>query len=135
MNKITELNRKNIQSIHDDIREELASLGEKLGVSIVTKGCRYSSKNASVKVEIQLLSEEGRPISKEENFLNNHHEALDVPKEWLGAMLKCPSGKFYYLRGYKQRSYKRPFLIEDAVTGKEYTAPKTIIHSFTLAKQ
>jgi|TARA_R110000796_G_scaffold20991_1_gene62073 hypothetical protein len=131
--QITQLDRAVCKDITNELNTALASLGEKLGVSIRTNGCRYGSTSASIKLEIELLSDEGRPISKEETFLNDHHQSLEIPKEWLGAMLKDPKGKFFYLRGYKQRSYKRPFIIVDAITNQEYVAPKSTVLRFTLA--
>jgi len=131
--QVTKLDRATCKDITNELNTALASLGEKLGVSIRTNGCRYTDTSASIKLEVELLSDEGRPISKEEMFLNEHYEMLDIPKEWLGAMLKDPKGKFFYLRGYKQRSYKRPFIIVDAITNQEYVAPKSTVLRFTLA--
>ena len=85
--QITQLDRAVCKDITNELNTALASLGEKLGVSIRTNG----------------------------------------------AMLKDPKGKFFYLRGYKQRSYKRPFIIVDAITNQEYVAPKSTVLKFTLA--
>jgi len=111
--RIDKIDRNVCKDIRSELDAELTSIGERLGVSLRVGGCRYSSDSATFKLEVELLSETGRPISKEERYLNENHEFLGIPKEWLGAKLKDPqTGNQYYLKGYKVRSPKRPFIIE-----------------------
>jgi hypothetical protein len=131
---IDALDRNAVKSIRSELDAELASIGERLGVSLRLGGCRFSTDNATFKLELELLSETGRPISKEESYLNENYEILDVPKEWLGAKLKDESsGELYYLRGYKVRSPKRPFVIESVIGSKKYVITKSGIKRFSLA--
>lgn len=111
--RIDKIDRNVCKDIRSELDTELASIGERLGLSLRVGGCRYSSDSATFKLEVELLSATGRPISKEETYLKQNHERLGIPKEWLGAKLKDPqTGKLYHLRGYKVRSPKRPFIIE-----------------------
>jgi len=122
---IEKIDRNVCKDIRSELDSELASIGERLGLSLRMGGGSFSSDSATFKLEVELLSETGRPISKEETYLNQNHERLEIPKAWLGAKLKDPKdGKLYYLRGYKVRSPKRPFLIEDVRTGTTYVTTK-----------
>jgi len=122
---IEKIDRDVCKDIRTELQSELASVGDRLGLSLRMGGCRYSNDSATFKLEVELLSESGRPVSKEEKYLNDNYERLEIPKAWLGAKLKDPKdGKLYYLRGYKVRSPKRPFLIEDVRTGTTYVTTK-----------
>ncbi len=129
---VNKIDRDVCKDIRSELDSVLASIGEKLGVSLRMGGGSFSSDSATFKLEVELLSETGRPISKEETSLNQNHEFLGIPKEWLGAKLKDPqTGKIYYLRGYKVRSRKRPFLIDDGLN--QYVTTEANIKRFSLA--
>ena len=136
MNKerIDKIDRNVCKDIRSELDTELASIGERLGVSLRMGGCQYSNDSATFKLEVELLSETGRPISKEERYLNENHEFLGIPKEWLGAKLKDPrTGKLYYLRGYKSRAPKRPFIIETVDGFNQFITTEKGIKRFTIA--
>ncbi len=131
---VNKIDRDVCKDIRSELDTELASIGERLGVSLRVGGCRYSSDSATFKLEVELLSEAGRPISKEETYLNQNHEFLGIPKDWLGAKLRDPAdGKLYYLRGYKARSPKRPFIIETVDGFNKYVTTESGIKRFSLA--
>lgn len=131
---IEKIDRNVCKDIRSELDSELASIGERLGVSLRMGRCRYSDDSATFKLEVELLSETGRPISKEERYLNENHEFLGIPKEWLGAKLKDPTdGKLYYLRGYKVRSPMRPFIIETVDGFAKYVTTENGIKRFLLA--
>ena len=105
---IDKIDRDVCKDIRTELKSELASVGERLGLSIRMGGCTYSDLSATFKLEVELLSESGRPVSKEERYLNDNYESLGIPKDWLGAKLKdSRDGKLYYLRGYKVRSDRK----------------------------
>ena len=131
---IEKIDRNVCKDIRSELDSELASIGERLGVSLRMGGCQYSNDSATFKLEVELLSETGRPISKEERYLNENHEFLGIPKEWLGAKLKDPrTGKLYYLRGYKSRAPKRPFIIETVDGFNQFITTEKGIKRFTIA--
>ncbi len=131
---IEKIDRNVCKDIRSELDSELASIGERLGLSLRMGGGSFSSDSATFKLEVELLSETGRPISKEERYLNENHEFLGIPKEWLGAKLKDPTdGKLYYLRGYKVRSPKRPFIIETVDGFNKYVTTETGIKRFSVA--
>ena len=124
--RIDKIDRNVCKDIRSELDTELASIGEKLGVSLRMGRCSYSDDSATFKLEVELLSATGRPISKEEN-----HSILGIPKEWLGAKLKDPAdGKLYHLRGYKARSPKRPFIIETVDGLNRYVTTESGIKRF-----
>jgi len=131
---IDKIDRDVCKDIRTELKAELASVGERLGLSIRMGGCTYSDLSATFKLEVELLSETGRPISKEETYLNQNHEFLGIPKDWLGAKLKDPrTGKLYYLRGYKSRAPKRPFIIETVDGFNQFITTEKAIKRFSLA--
>ena len=131
---IDKIDRNVCKNIRSELDSVLPSIGEKLGVSLRLGGGSFSSDSATFKLEVELLSETGRPISKEETYLNQNHEFLGIPKDWLGAKLKDPTdGKLYYLRGYKARSPKRPFIIETVDGFNKYVTTETGIKKFSVA--
>ena len=131
---VNKIDRDFCKDIRSELDSVLASIGEKLGVSLRMGGGSFSSDSATFKLEVELLSETGRPISKEETYLNDNHELLGIPKDWLGAKLKDPrDGKLYYLRGYKARSPKRPFIIETVDGFNKYVTTESGIKRFSLA--
>lgn len=132
--RIDKIDRNVCKDIRSELDTELASIGERLGVFLRMGGCQYSNDSATFKLEVELLSETGRPISKEERYLNENHEFLGIPKEWLGAKLKDPrTGKLYYLRGYKSRAPKRPFIIETVDGFNQFITTEKGIKRFTIA--
>ena len=131
---VNKIDRDVCKDIRSELDSVLASIGEKLGVSLRMGGGSFSSDSATFKLEVELLSETGRPISKEETYLNQNHEFLGIPKDWLGAKLKDPrDGKLYYLRGYKARSPKRPIIIETVDGFNKYVTTESGIKRFSLA--
>lgn len=131
---IEKIDRNVCKDIRSELDSELASIGERLGLSLRMGGGSFSSDSATFKLEVELLSETGRPISKEETYLNQNHEFLGIPKDWLGAKLKDPrTGKLYYLRGYKSRAPKRPFIIETVDGFNQFITTEKAIKRFSLA--
>lgn len=131
---VNKIDRNVCKDIRSELDSELASIGERLGVSLRLGGGSFSSDSATFKLEVELLSETGRPISKEETYLNQNHEFLGIPKDWLGAKLKDPmTGKLYYLRGYKSRAPKRPFIIETVDGFNQFITTEKAIKRFSVA--
>jgi|TARA_R110002124_G_scaffold80190_5_gene212441 hypothetical protein len=112
----------------------LEVLEEKYGLSASVGGTiKYDAQTATIKIEVGVI-QDGEVMTKEQQFLNGNWKILGIEEErMLNTMLRCPKGKFYYLRGYKQRAYKRPYIIEDAITGKRYMTTPAHVKSLALA--
>jgi len=129
--RIDKIDRNVCKDIRAELDTELASIGERLGLSLRMGGGSFSSDSATFKLEVELLSATGRPISKEERYLNENHELLGIPKEWLGAKFKDPkTGQLYHLRGYKVRAPKRPFIIETVDGFNQFVTTEAGIQRF-----
>jgi hypothetical protein len=113
----------------------LEVLEEKYGLSARVGGTiKYDAHTATIKIEVGVMDDEGEVMTKEQQFLNRNWKIIGIEEErMLNTMLRCHRGKFYYLRGYKQRAYKRPFIIEDAITGKRYMTTAAHVKTMTLA--
>jgi hypothetical protein len=94
----------------------------------INEAVKYDAHTATFKVEVGVI-QDGEVMTKEQQFLNKNWKIIGLDDErMLNTMLRCSKGKFYYLRGYKQRAYKRPFIIEDAITGKRYMTTPAHVH-------
>lgn len=133
-NTIETIKASTCKSMRDDINDALQAIQDKYGVSAAVKGTvNYDANTATFKVEVNVIRD-GEVVTKEQTFLNERWKLLGIKDErMLRTMLRCPKGKFYYLRGYKQRAYKRPFIIEDAVTGARYMTSTKHVESMNLA--
>lgn len=133
-NTIETIQSSTCKSMRDDINDALQAIQDKYGVSAEVKGTvSYNADTATFKVEVSVIRD-GQVITKEQKFLNERWKLLGIKDErMLRTMLRCPKGKFYYLQGYKQRAYKRPFIIEDAITGNKYMTSAKHVESMTLA--
>lgn len=120
--------------MREDINEVLQTIQDKYGVSARVEGTvKYDAHTATFKVEVGVI-QDGEVMTKEQQFLNKNWKIIGLDDErMLNTMLRCSKGKFYYLRGYKQRAYKRPFIIEDAITGKRYMTTPAHVKSMNLA--
>lgn len=128
------INANTCKLLRDDINTMLGALEEKYGLSASVGGTiKYDAHTATIKIEVGVI-QDGEVMTKEQQFLNKNWKIIGIDDErMLNTMLRCPRGKFYYLRGYKQRAYKRPFIIEDAITGKRYMTTPNSVKSMTLA--
>jgi hypothetical protein len=128
------INANTCKLLRDDINTMLEVLEEKYGLSASVGGTiKYDAHTATIKIEVGVIKD-GEVMTKEQQFLNKNWKIIGLDDErMLNTMLRCPRGKFYYLRGYKQRAYKRPFIIEDAITGKQYMTTPSHVKSMELA--
>jgi len=128
------INANTCKLLRDDINTMLEVLEEKYGLSASVGGTiKYDAHTATIKIEVGVI-QDGEVMTKEQQFLNKNWKIIGLDDErMLNTMLRCDKGKFYYLRGYKQRAYKRPFIIEDAITGKQYMTTPSHVKSMELA--
>ena len=128
------INANTCKLLRDDINTMLEVLEEKYGLSASVGGTiKYDAHTATIKIEVGVIKD-GEVMTKEQQFLNKNWKIIGLSDErMLNTMLRCDKGKFYYLRGYKQRAYKRPFIIEDAITGKQYMTTPSHVKSMELA--
>jgi hypothetical protein len=133
--KTEKINSTICKLLRDDINTMLEVLEEKYGLSARVGGTiKYDAHTATIKIEVGVMDDEGEVMTKEQQFLNRNWKIIGIEEErMLNTMLRCHRGKFYYLRGYKQRAYKRPFIIEDAITGKRYMTTAAHVKTMTLA--
>ena len=128
------INANTCKLLRDDINTMLEVLEEKYGLSARVGGTiKYDAQTATIKIEVGVMSDEGEVMTKEQQFLNKNWKIIGDDERMLNTMLRCPRGKFYYLRGYKQRAYKRPFIIEDAITGNRYMTTPNSVKTMALA--
>jgi hypothetical protein len=131
-NQIQSITADSCREIREQINETLQSLGSELGVSIRAGNAKYDSHTISFKLNVGII-QDGEVMTPELKFLQENNKMLGIPDEWLSSILRTPKGKFFYLKGYKPRAYKRPFIVEDAVTKKRYLTTESDVKTWSLA--
>jgi len=107
MNKINKFTPKVCKEVVEEINEVLASLGDKLGLKISTKGGSYCADSFSTKLNILLP-----------NAKTDEEKALDLVL--VDLFLDPQSNSEFELIGYKTRARKRPFVMIKRSSGGRY---------------
>tara|TARA_R110000787_G_scaffold5153_5_gene18994 strand:+ start:499 stop:936 length:438 start_codon:yes stop_codon:yes gene_type:complete len=107
MNKINKFTPKVCKEVVEEINEVLATLGDKLGLKISTKGGSYCSDSFTTKLNILLP-----------NAKTDEEKALE--SQLTDLFLDPQSNSEFELVGYKTRASKRPFVIIKRSNGARY---------------
>lgn len=107
------MDRALLKVIDAEVEVAVKAIGEKYGLDITTSGGSFNVNTASLKLAIAHVGVDGVVESKGMLALKTHHSNL-VDHTFFG------QGKKYRIVGYKPRSPKNCFEIEDAATGKVY---------------
>ena len=133
------LNKTNIEQVRNLIASKLEEISTETGMQITLGNCSYTSENATFKLEVATLSEDGEAMTKEAKDFKTHAtmgwantEAGEVKPEWLFQTFTDSRNEEYKVVGYKPRSKKYPMLVASTSNGKKYKmTTQTIIRGFT----
>lgn len=82
------------------------------GVSLELGSGSYGSSNATIKLEISDVAEDGTVSTKEAEAFKDYAFQHGLKEEDLGRSFEC-SGKTFTITGYKPRATKRPITCVD----------------------
>lgn len=118
---ITTLDKQTLRIVREKMDEALAVLAD-IGIHAKVGGISYQDQNATVKVEIAVMGENGEVVSKEALDYERYREMYDLPE--LGTTF-VNRGVMYTITGLKPRSTKYPVLAE-RVDGKIFKFTRAI---------
>lgn len=110
---INQLDKESLTHIRDQINTALELVAEDLGIDISLGSCRYTTKNATLKLEIATLGDDGAIQNKEAEDFKIFAPRYGLSASDLGKTFES-SGTTYEVCGLKPRSRKYPILAKRA---------------------
>lgn len=108
-----------VSRISEDITKAVKRVAEAHDVVIRSAGGSYGPQNATIKLEIAVLSEDGAAMTEERKAYLECCEAYGLPREYLDKEF-THNGSRMKVVGLKLRSPKFPVLLEDCDSGKRF---------------
>jgi len=96
--------------IRSDVDAALASVAEKHGISIKVDNCTYVGANATFKLELACLADDGSVLTKEAEDFKHYAPMFGLAPEHLGSAVTI-DGVRYTVAGLRQRAPKRPIVL------------------------
>lgn len=123
--QITAFEKNNLKELRKDIETALKAVAEKHDINISTGSIRFTASSATIKLEAVVKGETGVAI-------NPHADALKrFGKMYLGQEFEMDKvystqqlGDIYFV-GLNRRAHKKPFIIKQISTGKEFVISDT----------
>lgn len=111
--KLVILTKIKVKSMREDANEALKAIGEKYNVKMELGSCTYSDNEAIFQMKVNIISEDGKVITREWEDLLTLAELknFDVDKEY------TLNGKKVKLKGYNRRAKKWSYIIEHIEDG------------------
>jgi|GEM_PF-3201738 len=109
MNQIT---RDNLRVLRIEMNRALKSVGDKYNVEINAGNVSFTDKNASFKLQVALINEDGIAETKEVQDFKAYSFSHGLPEDLLNKEINV-CGKTVKIIGYKPRSTKFPFLVDE----------------------
>ena len=116
--KISQLDRQTLQIVSIKMDQALAAL-EDIGIHARTGHISYQDQNATVKVEISVMGENGEVVTKEALDYDRYREMRGLPER--GTQFTS-RGSTYTITGFKPRSSKYPVMVTRA-DGRAFKFP------------
>jgi hypothetical protein len=124
--KIKSIDRNTARQISADINTAVQSVATKYGISLKDKGCRFSSTNATFKIEAALIGAGGVVVSSERNDYTRYCFMYNLNPSWLDKSFNHGSDVFTII-GLATRKRKNPVLTKSAKNGKTYIFPANTV--------
>lgn len=102
-----QIDKNLLTALRADINAALAAVGEKHNVQLLTGNARYSSDNATFKLEVNTIGDSGEAVSKELAALRAFYPDIENKQVTL-------RGEQFTVVGYKTRARKNSFQIKNA---------------------
>lgn len=110
--KVTEINKKTLTEINDEIKSAVADVEKKFGVKIQLKNSRYSSENYTTKIEVAIV-ENGEVKSKIATDFDRYKKSENIPDEFEVGTRFAIGGTYMILKGYDTKKRKYPIIAEN----------------------
>ena len=107
---ISQLDTQTLKIVRAKMEEALATL-EEIGIHAETGHISYQDQNATVRVEISVMGENGEVVTKEQTDYDLYREMRGLPERGTEFRYR---GTTYTIAGFKPRSPKYPVLATKA---------------------
>ena len=118
------LTRADVRALRDRLEAALAGFGD--DVQVTVGSATYSPNNATFKVELAAVGEDGEAVTKEAEDFQRYCRIYGLRPEDLNREFEY-GGTRYKLIGCKPRSTKFPLLAENVGSGKVYKLPAAVV--------
>lgn len=117
--KIKSIDRQTLKMLRPELEQALKALGEKYGLAFTAGNGSFGGDAGSMKININVIPEDGKIISKEAKDFEQYAELYyKVKPSDLGRTIII-QGRSFVLTGLKL-GVKRPFVIKDLKKNKNY---------------
>ena len=104
--KINQLDRQTLEVVRAKMDEALAPL-EEIGIHAQVGHISYQDQNATVKVEVSVMGENGEVVTKEQADYDLYREVRGLPERGTQFISR---GTLYTITGFRPRSRKYPVM-------------------------
>lgn len=111
--------------IRVDLKAALEAVGQKHGVQLQLGRGSYTQLNATLKLEINAIGEDG-VVTKEAGDLKRYANMLGLTNEHLTQVFKL-GNESYVLSGYRAKASAKPFLVKRLSDSKEFIVSEPTI--------
>jgi len=101
------INKTNLQLLKAKLLEAMKPIAEDLELHIEFGNGTFNDSNATLKLKIALIGDNGNILSKEEIAFEQMSWAHKMPASALGSRFRS-QGRFYTITGYNSRAHKMP---------------------------
>ena len=133
--KVNSIDRETLRFVRDTLRTKLNGLID--GVHFSVGNIRFTTSNATIKLEMALTNPTGEIETREKNDWKRYAAIENLPADGIGKQILVWSGgerKLVEIQGFAARSHKYPILAKIVTTGKVYKfTVSTIKAGFDLA--
>lgn len=126
---MTQINRQILKLMANDIESALQSVAKKYNVEMKYNGGRFTSNNATIKIEISTINDNGELITREANDFKSLAKFYGLSADLYGKSFTTHKDT-YKIVGLKSKSHKYPILCERS-DGKIFKFPASTVALLT----
>jgi hypothetical protein len=113
------MDKTKLREIRAKLDTILAEFGEENGINVKLGNATYSDSNATFKLEVADINEDGEALTKEATNFKIYASRNHLTAEDFGATF-CSRGKTFEICGLNTRAHKMPILAKCKEDGKTY---------------
>jgi hypothetical protein len=117
--RIKQFDAVTLNALRVELNQALAGISEKYGITVEAGRASYNGPNATFKVELSTVKDDGVVMTREATAFLQYAKLLGLQATDLGREFEV-GGKRYKIRGYNPRKSRYPFLAESVIDGKIY---------------
>lgn len=116
------IDRQFLRNLRPEIESALKEIGERHNISLALGNASFTSNNATFKLEIATVGDNGEVNSKEVNHFKSFAASYGLSPDDLGKEISM-GGKRFIITGLNTNAPKNPIKMEEVGTGRKYKSP------------